>query len=226
MNAAFEDCLLLARLLTEHKPRRTAGRHDLGEALDRFQTERKPNADAIADMALENFVEMRDKTGSPAFLYRKKVEQTVHHFFPQRVTPQYNLVSFSTVPYTEARRRGRALDAVLDTIIERLPRDSVAATGEQPWKERVRGLADELLTNETASREGEDAQRGQADPAPPPHRASAQVLDITPAVTQTLGVWPGDTPLSREVLCDIEKGDNITLSTLRARAGRGSGSGR
>src|SRR5690606_9137099 len=122
MNAAFEDVVSLATLLR-------ARRQD--EALEAFQEERKPNADAIADMALENFVEMRDKTGRPEFLYRKRVEQTVHALFEGRWTPQYNLVSFSTVPYTEARRRGRELDAVLDRVIERVPASRAGGMSEE-----------------------------------------------------------------------------------------------
>ncbi|MGE3109054.1 MAG: FAD-dependent oxidoreductase [Phycisphaerales bacterium] len=114
MNCAFEDCRVLARCLAEH-PR------DHAAALDAFQHDRKPNADAIADMALENFIEMRDKVADPAFRYRKRVEQTLHKAFPAHVFPQYNLVSFSTVPYTEARRRGRELDAVLDNVIAQVP---------------------------------------------------------------------------------------------------------
>ncbi len=146
MNAAFEDCLLLARLLTESTPARTARGLDFSEASwRRSNTSRKPNADAIADMAVENFVEMRDKTGSAAFLYRKRVEQTVHHFFPDKVTPRYNLVSFSTVPYVEARQKGRDLDAVLDQIVGRLPQDSLKTMGEGQWKERVRELAAAFL---------------------------------------------------------------------------------
>jgi arylformamidase len=197
MNAAFEDCQLLARLLTESEPARTGRGLDFSGALEAFQQERKPNADAIADMAVENFVEMRDKTGSAAFLYRKRVEQTVHHFFPDRVTPRYNLVSFSTVPYVEARQKGRDLDGVLDQIVARLPQDSLGAMGEGQWKERVQELAAAFL--------------GGGDSLP-----ALAAYDITPAVTEKLGVWPGDTKLSREVLCDIGKGDTITLSTLRA----------
>lgn len=138
MNAAFEDCLTLARCLEQHGPDTTA-------ALDDYQHARKPNADAIADMALTNFVEMRDKVGQPDFLYRKKVEQTLHHLFPDRVTPLYNLVSFSTVPYTEALRRGRALDATLDHIVARLPRDSAATMPLDQWTAQVRTLAADRL---------------------------------------------------------------------------------
>jgi kynurenine 3-monooxygenase len=138
MNAAFEDCLTLDQCLAEHA-------RDLPAALDHYQRLRKPNADAIADMALENFVEMRDKVGHPEFLYRKKVEQTVHELFPERVTPLYNLVSFSTVPYTEALRRGRALDAAVDRVIARLPREAGLALAQDAWKSRVRELASPLL---------------------------------------------------------------------------------
>ncbi len=195
MNAAFEDCLCLSRLLAAHPPRRVSGRLDFSDALEAYQAERKPNADAIADMAIENFVEMRDKTGSPAFLYRKKVEQAVHHFFPDKVTPQYNLVSFSTVPYTQARASGRALDRVLDAVIADLPQGSFERLGEAEWRERLRASAARALKG------------GVSAPT---------LLDIPPPLTPSINVWPGDTPLTREVLCDLAKGDNITLSTLRS----------
>ena len=140
MNAAFEDCLLLADcLLTQ------ASRLPQREALEKFQHLRKPDADAIADMAVENFVEMRDKVGDPGFLYKKRVEQTVHALFPERVTPQYNLVSFSTVPYTEARRRGRELDAILDRIIALLPRSAAAAMTDEQWRAEIQRLAQQDL---------------------------------------------------------------------------------
>ncbi len=138
MNAAFEDCLALSQCLGRHAA-------DRGAALAEFEALRKPNADAIADMALENFVEMRDTVGSPDFLYRKRVEQIVHQAFPERVTPQYNLVSFSTVPYVEARRRGRELDAVLDRIVEAMPVATQAKLGEDRWKAEVRHHAERLL---------------------------------------------------------------------------------
>lgn len=118
MNAAFEDCLVLARCLDRH------GR-DQGAALAEYQDLRKPNADAIADMALENFVEMRDLAGRDDFQYRKRIEQTIHRGlgpkFGERVTPQYNLVSFSTVPYALAQRRGREMDGVLREVAAAVP---------------------------------------------------------------------------------------------------------
>jgi len=137
MNAGFEDVRVLSECL-DRAP-------ELGAALAEYHALRKANADAIADMAVENFVEMRDKVGSPAFRYRKRVEQTIHDAFPDRVAPQYNLVSFSTVPYTEARRRGRELDAVLDRVIARLGPDSPVRLGDAAWKQEVVAVAGELL---------------------------------------------------------------------------------
>ncbi len=191
MNAAFEDCLELSKCLAKYP-------HDRAQALDEFQNTRKPHSDAIADMALANFVEMRDKVGSPDFLYRKKVEQTVHHAFPDKVSPQYNLVSFSTVPYAEAQKRGRTLDAMLDQIILQVPKQKLAGVGEPAWQAMVKSVAGALIEGRST------------------HSPDSLLIDITPAITPELGVWPGDTGMSREVLCDLKKEDTITLSTLRA----------
>lgn len=202
MNAAFEDCTALARCLDAHRDRR--------DALAAFESERRPNADAIADMALENFVEMRDKTGRPEFLDRKRIEQTLHAAFPQRVSPQYNLVSFSTVPYVEARRRGSELEVVIDAVAAALPPGSVERLGEEAWRARVLEVGDAALTKAGAA--GGAAARGDGP----------RLIDISPPLSDRLAVWPGDTALSREVLLDTEKGDNITLSTLRATVHLGS----
>lgn len=135
MNAAFEDCRVLHRCIVEADG-------DFTLALDDYQRKRKPQAEAIADMALENFVEMRDKVGRPEFLYRKKIEQTLHRAFPGKVEPQYNLVSFSTVPYTRAQQRGRDLAGVVETIAAKLPMNGQARPG---WEDEVRSLGKQLL---------------------------------------------------------------------------------
>lgn len=101
MNAAFEDCSLLVRLLREYPTDRAA-------AFERYFRERKPNADAIADLALENFIEMRDRTASRLFHARKKLEHALHGLFPGWYMPLYNMVSFTTIPYAQARDRARA----------------------------------------------------------------------------------------------------------------------
>lgn len=206
MNAAFEDCLALSQCLAKHP-------NDRVVALDEFQLLRKPNADAIADMALANFVEMRDKVGSPTFLYRKKVEQTIHHAFPERVNPQYNLVSFSTVPYAEAQRRGKKLDSVLDELVTTFPPGSFDTSKKAEWERDVCQAASPLLDGMNARTPASDAVFVASSNA---SVAREVLIDITPPITEHIKVWPGDTPMSREVLCDMKQGANITLSTLRA----------
>ncbi len=100
MNCAFEDVAALADRLT-------ASGFDIDEAFDEFQERRKPNADAIADLALANFIEMRDKVGSRWFLLKKKGETILHRLFPKAFLPLYNMVSFTTIPYAEAVQRAR-----------------------------------------------------------------------------------------------------------------------
>ena len=99
MNAAFEDCVVLARAVED------AG-GDWAAALAAFSAERKDDADAIADLALANFVEMRDKVGSRAFLLRKRLEHALEDAIPA-YRSLYELISFTTVPYADARRRAR-----------------------------------------------------------------------------------------------------------------------
>lgn len=98
MNCAFEDCSAFIDLVERH-------RGDFAKVLPEFERLRKPNADAIADMALENFVEMRDKVASRAFLWKKKFEHAMHGLFPNLFVPLYHMVSFTTIPYAEARAR-------------------------------------------------------------------------------------------------------------------------
>jgi kynurenine 3-monooxygenase len=97
-NCAFEDCVELDRCLAETGDA-------WPEALELYQERRKENTDTIAEMARDNFVEMRDKVGSPAFLLRKRVEHALERALPGRYVSQYELVSFSTVPYAQVRRR-------------------------------------------------------------------------------------------------------------------------
>jgi kynurenine 3-monooxygenase len=96
-NCAFEDCVELDRCLDETGDAWPA-------ALELYQRRRKENTDAIAEMALDNFVEMRDKVGSRAFLWRKRFEHALERALPGRYISRYELVSFTTVPYAQIRR--------------------------------------------------------------------------------------------------------------------------
>ena len=98
MNAAFEDCVMLAECLG-------ASGSDRAAAFEKYFRGRKAHADAIADLALANFLEMRDHVAHPTFIFKKKLEKTLHRLLPKWYTPLYNMVTFSRIPYAEARRR-------------------------------------------------------------------------------------------------------------------------
>lgn len=143
MNCAFEDCRVLAECLA-HDP------NDLPASLAAYHRLRKPNADAIADMAIENFVEMRDLVGNAAFLRRKKLEQVLHEWFPDRCVPKYNLVSFSTVPYVEALSRGNRLSTLIDRLLTTGLVPDAPTARDARLKAAATPLVRELFGSETA----------------------------------------------------------------------------
>ena len=113
-NAAFEDCTVLNQCLRDHGS-------DWGRAFERFYALRKPDADALADLAIANFIEMRDHTGSKVFLMKKKAEKLLHRLFPHWYVPLYTLVSFTRTPYAEAVHQARVQNrVVLDLVISLL----------------------------------------------------------------------------------------------------------
>lgn len=100
-NAAFEDCIVLNACLGE-----SSG--DVGGALFNYERRRKEHTDALADLAIANFFEMRDKTASNSFLLGKRVEKGLARLFPGWFVPLYYMVTFSRTPYADAVRRARA----------------------------------------------------------------------------------------------------------------------
>lgn len=112
MNCAFEDCSVLNDLIETN--------HDnWKDILEKYQQLRKPDADAIADMALENFIEMRDKVGDQKFLLQKKIEIAFSEKYPDKWIPAYSLVTFSPeIRYSEALRRSRAQQKIMDSIMK------------------------------------------------------------------------------------------------------------
>lgn len=114
MNCGFEDCVVLDRLL---------GKHSRWEdVFTDFERLRKTNADAIADMAVENFIEMRDSVGNPRFLLEKAVEKTLLNAFPGEFVSRYTLVSFSRVPYRLAYEVGAIAGGIVSELSEGLTR--------------------------------------------------------------------------------------------------------
>jgi kynurenine 3-monooxygenase len=132
MNCGFEDCSVLSALIDK----RLSDTRDWESVFTEFERERKPDADAIAEMALENFVEMRDKVADPRFLLEKKVERLLAERFSGEYVPRYSLVTFSRVPYRFAQRAG----AVQNRILAELCRDLKRAE-DVDWN-KARALID------------------------------------------------------------------------------------
>jgi kynurenine 3-monooxygenase len=110
MNACFEDCLVLDRILSE------IGDEEWGEAIRTFYERRKIDTDAIASLALQNFVEMRSRVVDPLYIRRKKIDVALNEMFPQHWMPLYSMVTFSTIPYATALERSRRQDALLEKV--------------------------------------------------------------------------------------------------------------
>lgn len=106
LNCAFEDVTVFLSLLDRLGP-------NWPEVFARFERARKVNTDSIADLAVENFVEMRDKVADPRFLLRKKIELALEARFPGHFVPKYAMVTFHRVPYSVAEARGKIQDRVL-----------------------------------------------------------------------------------------------------------------
>ena len=111
MNCGFEDTVLLADLLA-------AAPNDSAGVFAEFQRVRKPNADAIAQMAIENYVEMRDSVADPHYLAKRELGALLAARVPERFMARYRMVSFTHLPYAYALERGRAQDALLEQLLQ------------------------------------------------------------------------------------------------------------
>jgi kynurenine 3-monooxygenase len=109
-NSGFEDCSVLSDCIVD-----SGG--DWRRAFARFEAQRKPNADAIGDLALQHFHELRDLVGDHEFQLRKKVERRLNELYPDRYIPLYNLISFTRVTYVEALKREREQRTLLDRLM-------------------------------------------------------------------------------------------------------------
>ncbi|MGY6561165.1 MAG: FAD-dependent oxidoreductase [Luteibaculaceae bacterium] len=99
MNSGFEDCYVFNTFLEKHN-------NHFAKAIHEFSIFRKPDADAIADLALHNFIEMRDKTADKKFLLQKKIEAKLSERFPEKWLPLYTQVTFSDIAYHLALKNG------------------------------------------------------------------------------------------------------------------------
>jgi kynurenine 3-monooxygenase len=111
MNCGFEDCAELNRLIDLHD-------HDWSGIFPAYQSARKPNGDAIAELSKRNFVEMSDLSGDRMFQLRKKIEAKFSGRHPELWTPLYSMVTFSPeIPYADALRVGDAQNEVMEKIM-------------------------------------------------------------------------------------------------------------
>ena len=115
MNCAFEDCTYLLELLDRYGS-------DWPVLFSAFEKLRKTDTDAIADLAIENFVEMRDRVADPRFLFRKKVELELEKKYPGRFVPKYAMVTFHRTPYSVAAQRGGVQDRMLEQLCDSVER--------------------------------------------------------------------------------------------------------
>jgi kynurenine 3-monooxygenase len=111
MNCGFEDCVVLDSLIEKHA-------EDWERILPEYQELRKPDADAIADLAIMNFIEMRDRTADPMFILQKKIEARFSSKYPDKWIPLYSMVTYSPhIRYSEALRAGQRQEQIMQRIM-------------------------------------------------------------------------------------------------------------
>lgn len=141
MNSGFEDCGLLMGLLDQSGD-------DWTVAMEAFNRLRPADANALADMALENYVTMRDSVLDPRFSLKKSLGFQLEREYPSRFIPRYSMVMFHRIPYAEAKRRGVIQQAILEELIddvESLEQVDMVKAGELV-QQRLEPLSESALT--------------------------------------------------------------------------------
>ena len=139
INCGFEDCTQLLDLLDRHGA-------DWPSVFREFEQARKVNTDAIADLAVENFVEMRDLVADPRFLFRKRVELALEAKYPRLFVPKYAMVTFHRIPYAVALERGHTQDRILTELC-----DPVSRMDDLDWDKADRLIRAQLTLLELAA---------------------------------------------------------------------------
>jgi kynurenine 3-monooxygenase len=111
MNAGFEDCTVMFELLEKHGENWPA-------IFEEYNRERKPDGDALQDLSLGNYFEMRDFVADPMFLLRKKIEAKFSGLYPDKWMPLYSQVTFSSIRYSVALKQGEVQRVIMDQIME------------------------------------------------------------------------------------------------------------
>jgi kynurenine 3-monooxygenase len=124
MNSGFEDCFEMNKILDETQD-------NWDQALELFSQQRVANGHAIADLAIQNFIEMRDSVADEEFLRRKKISKHLVEIYKGKYRPQYDLVTFTQVPYKDALAFGAIQNKILDEITAISNVDARLAEGEK-----------------------------------------------------------------------------------------------
>ncbi len=140
MNAGFEDCKVLNDLLSAH------GDDNWSEVLHRYNAARKPNGDAIAELSLRNFIEMRDLVADPKFILRKKIEGRLQQKHPDQWLPLYSQVKFSDTEYKDALREGQRHDRIMEQVLA-MPDVETKWESDPAMQREVEKRAMELVKN-------------------------------------------------------------------------------
>lgn len=113
MNAGFDDCVLLDKLMNAYKD-------NWATIFAKYSEIQKPNGDAIADMAVANLKEMSEKVGDPKFLLQRQVEKIIANKYPQYYLPRYSMITHTTIPYAICQKVGFIQDEILDEVCQNL----------------------------------------------------------------------------------------------------------
>lgn len=134
-NCGFEDCSVLSDCLDE------AG-GDWHQVFQRYEQRRHPNAEAIADLALEHFAELQEHVSDPRFLLRKRLERRIDELYPETYSALYSLISFTDLPYTEAHRIARETRGKIDRLLAIEGVETMLERGEmEPFIRQAFGAA-------------------------------------------------------------------------------------
>jgi kynurenine 3-monooxygenase len=120
MNCAFEDVFVMDKCIDELAASTPGQQVPWEKIYKKYEVLRKPNADAILELALDNYIEMRDKVADKVFQFRSKVAEKVGKAFPNQFKTRYELVSFSNIPYTDCIKRGLVNDSIIDELVKNI----------------------------------------------------------------------------------------------------------
>ncbi len=141
MNSAFEDCTLLAKAFQTYGP-------NISEVFSQFSSQRLADANAIANLALDNFIEMRDRVADSDFLLRKKLSLELESRYPEIFIPKYSMVSFHRIPYAQAEALGQAQQELLKRLTA--GRDDLAQIDWQAVAQEMQAYAQLAEINSAA----------------------------------------------------------------------------